>query len=608
MEYLKSGMISSKKLSDASSTNNDNYELNYLYPGISSPTGLTNHQPEEIRKVDLNNNLLESHNYQYNDAGSISQESIFSATNQLLSTRNYCWDEEQRLAGVKNEAAGANVADMHHYVYDQNGERIMKTSFSPVALSTNSQSINSITMAVPTVYVNAYFIANHYAEAVLASKHYYMGSQRVASKLESLNAPYNSSTTTDPNQEPADPQTDPVGGMESVPSDPPGGNDGPLSDPTSDGVILNMQEVFDCLTGNVGGETGGIDWPAALELKSLGTAHNTNCPLPTGNYSILQCYCEESIYHTELQGLDCDLVNVMYWYHPDYLGSVEWVTDSRGEPYQFFLNTVWGRNLENQRAFTNKSFVSRFRFNGKELDPETGNYYYGARYYDPKISVWLSVDAMATKQHNLPLTPYHFSANNPLVFIDPDGNDWFVNKEGSLLFLKGQTEVSNAERYGTGWKNIGDDDMFGDNPLTYDGRNILELEKGDYEMESTETESFLADHGKALSTKYTYDEMSFEFTTSEGEGETIIQKSSNTRLISTETTIVDQEVIGRTYRISSDGESFAGDKSITNRYKTFGNFSHNPEVYFNNKYVNPQTRNNAGENIIKSILKEFRWK
>lgn len=71
-----------------------------------------------------------------------------------------------------------------------------------------------------------------------------------------------------------------------------------------------------------------------------------------------------------------------------YLGSAEWDSNSRGEPYQFFLNRVWGRNLENQRALANKSFVSRFRFNlprrqagGKKLDPETGNYYYRARYY-----------------------------------------------------------------------------------------------------------------------------------------------------------------------------------------------------------------------------------
>ena len=45
--------------------------------------------------------------------------------------------------------------------------------------------------------------------------------------------------------------------------------------------------------------------------------------------------------------------------------------------------------------------------------------WYGARYYDPKISVWLSVDPLA---HEYPsLSSYVFSGNSPLNIIDPDG-------------------------------------------------------------------------------------------------------------------------------------------------------------------------------------------
>ena len=39
-------------------------------------------------------------------------------------------------------------------------------------------------------------------------------------------------------------------------------------------------------------------------------------------------------------------------------------------------------------------YKTPYKFNGKELDEETGLYYYGARYYDPRISVWLSVDQL----------------------------------------------------------------------------------------------------------------------------------------------------------------------------------------------------------------------
>jgi len=40
------------------------------------------------------------------------------------------------------------------------------------------------------------------------------------------------------------------------------------------------------------------------------------------------------------------------------------------------------------------SFNSPFKYNGKGLDEETGNYYYGARYYDPKMSKFISVDRL----------------------------------------------------------------------------------------------------------------------------------------------------------------------------------------------------------------------
>jgi len=86
-------------------------------------------------------------------------------------------------------------------------------------------------------------------------------------------------------------------------------------------------------------------------------------------------------------------------------------------------------------------------FTGKELDAETGLYYYGARYLDPKTSRWLSGDPALgeyfpvtpvndeAKKHNgnLPgqggvfnyvnLHAYHYAGNNPVKYTDPDGRD-----------------------------------------------------------------------------------------------------------------------------------------------------------------------------------------
>src|SRR5690606_3308164 len=54
-----------------------------------------------------------------------------------------------------------------------------------------------------------------------------------------------------------------------------------------------------------------------------------------------------------------------------------------------------------------------------EMDRETGMYYYGARYYDPRISIFISVDPLAEKYPNY--TPYHYVHQNPINMIDPTG-------------------------------------------------------------------------------------------------------------------------------------------------------------------------------------------
>jgi RHS repeat-associated protein len=55
---------------------------------------------------------------------------------------------------------------------------------------------------------------------------------------------------------------------------------------------------------------------------------------------------------------------------------------------------------------------------------EGTSYDFGARMYDPRIGRWLSVDAISKPF----ITPYNFGSNNPMIFIDPDGNtDYYFN-------------------------------------------------------------------------------------------------------------------------------------------------------------------------------------
>ncbi len=78
-----------------------------------------------------------------------------------------------------------------------------------------------------------------------------------------------------------------------------------------------------------------------------------------------------------------------------------------------------------------------FKFNGKELDEETGLYYYGARYYTPELGIWLSVDPLSDKYPSL--SPFMYCAGNPVVLVDPDGrelHDFGVNEDGKIVLLK----------------------------------------------------------------------------------------------------------------------------------------------------------------------------
>src|SRR5690606_19947801 len=65
------------------------------------------------------------------------------------------------------------------------------------------------------------------------------------------------------------------------------------------------------------------------------------------------------------------------------------------------------------------SYNKPYKFKWKEMDKETGMYYYGARYYDPRISIFISVDPLAEQAPNW--TPYRYAFNNPIMVTDPTG-------------------------------------------------------------------------------------------------------------------------------------------------------------------------------------------
>ena len=111
-----------------------------------------------------------------------------------------------------------------------------------------------------------------------------------------------------------------------------------------------------------------------------------------------------------------------YFYHNDHLGSVNVVTDSNGAQVQLNEYGPWGGVSRSVG-----SVDPTHRFTGQELDPETGLYYYGGRYYDPEISRFASPDPYVQSPDDPQnLDRYSYVLNNPVNLVDPSGHFWWI--------------------------------------------------------------------------------------------------------------------------------------------------------------------------------------
>ncbi|MBP1646548.1 MAG: type secretion protein Rhs, partial [Bacteroidetes bacterium] len=116
-----------------------------------------------------------------------------------------------------------------------------------------------------------------------------------------------------------------------------------------------------------------------------------------------------------------------FYYTNDHLGSSTYITNQQGQITQTLAYLPYGEDwvdLDNQPPY-----ITQYKFNGKEKDQETSYQYFGARYQSPKLSIWLSVDPLSDKYPHL--TSYNYCANNPVMLIDPDGREIYLNGEGA---------------------------------------------------------------------------------------------------------------------------------------------------------------------------------
>ena len=163
----------------------------------------------------------------------------------------------------------------------------------------------------------------------------------------------------------------------------------------------------------------------------------------------------ESVYENESYISYGDKEKDQYFYFQDHLGSSTYITDLNGDIAQYSAYTPYGEMFREYRN------VTPYRFNGKELDTETGLYYYGARYYNPVTTLWLGVDPLASKYPGV--SPYVYCMSNPVKYVDPDGrrvdniSDWTENRNVRSAIEIQETEGGSVNRWigqnGYEWAN-----------------------------------------------------------------------------------------------------------------------------------------------------------
>ena len=347
------------------------YELTYHYD--NNPFQISTLEDNTYRTDSDSTAIKNSRQHSYDGNGNlisiVTAMDNKSGTVEKVNIRELKWDEENRLLAINDNGF------VSQYWYDADGERVIKKSGYGEGIYVNGVYSGGITDDKFTAYVNPYLVVTN---GFNYTKHIYIGSQRIVSKLGNL-TDYKKDQWTDNKA---------------------GTGIRPVSYDTK------YSKSFDRICDTY--RTFEVPYDSAYNKK----AAITDCPRVEGQVAISD--------------------SLLYFYHSDHLGSSSLITNIDGEKVQHIEYIPFGEVFIDERKGT---WNTPYLFNAKELDEETGLYYYGARYYDPRVSVWLSADPMQEKYPHI--STYAYCLNNPVIYIDPDGREAAFGFNYTMRFGKG---------------------------------------------------------------------------------------------------------------------------------------------------------------------------
>ncbi|MCP4401648.1 MAG: RHS repeat-associated core domain-containing protein, partial [bacterium] len=102
--------------------------------------------------------------------------------------------------------------------------------------------------------------------------------------------------------------------------------------------------------------------------------------------------------------------------HSDHLHSATILTDAAGAELRRLAYRAFGEDAEN----IGSGSEPKYSYTGKERD-SSGLMYYGARYYDPALSRFITADTIYDRGPQ-GLNRYSYALNNPILYRDPSGH------------------------------------------------------------------------------------------------------------------------------------------------------------------------------------------
>ena len=421
-------------------TLNVGYDLTYTYGTEAgkkfqlSSVKDVNYRTEETPG---DNKIENNHVYLYDKNGNL----IYVNTGRMMKDghnetgtgeRKLIWDEENRLLAVDDNGFVSN------YWYDADGERTVKTSGESDQVYVNGVfSGGSTNTAKFSLYVSPYLVAN---QGGRYTKHIYAGSQRIVSKVGDF-ASYGS-----------DPRRIEYAGA------------------NTDGLSVDYKAKYAAQQQVIKDNYKFFDVPYnGTDNDNYADGEGFCCNDGSMEAAVAQARKAQSRAVAKSFKDPDNYENLQFFYHPDHLGSSSFITNLEGEVVQHIEYVPFGEVFIEER---NNVWNTPYLFNAKEFDEETGMYYYGARYYEPRLSLWMSTDPL--QEQYASITSYCYVGNSPLTYIDPEGKSpikaiitagKYVRKAYKIFKKTGKLTVKSLKQ--AGLDEIAD--MAGDLLTIFDG-------------------------------------------------------------------------------------------------------------------------------------------